>query len=335
VTSRARAYLPEPAKAFVEQNLDGKTIYELRNMALLTTRKALLNADAKENEQPSLSKVAGEFKDAATSGALFTNALSLGEKAAVKVFGGSDEIPKDAGALRRMYNLSTKVTGGVRTYANNQINSATQKALDMASQRADAAKNMAYGRVNQVKDTVAPVAERIGATPVVPSFVYRLLRGSEDKGMSGASAGASMEKEKKAVAPATVPTTTVRVDIVGMQPSDAPQGTVSSSTIKKTTGPPAPSSLPTPATKDNAQVNMEGSTASFGGANVSMDLKDMAGSSSMTSTEDTGARSAGNLGDAGMGATLTGSEAPTSNKDLDDPSSTQVGKKNKKQQTKL
>lgn len=297
VAARAVEYLPMPAKDFLEQNIEGKSMNELKNIAILATRKNLLSA--KDEVNPDLPGLAVEVKDATLSGELLKNAIGLSEKAADKVF-GQVEIPKDVGALRRMYNLSMRVTWGMRDYAYGQANNMNEQAKGMITNRVKQIQSLATQRSNQVTSTISPVLERIGAMPVVPDFIYRYLRGEmpkdmgESGAMSGTSAGLNMDKslEKTKTVATTVPTTSVRVDIVGTKPGEA-------------------------------QIsNVSGSTASFGGANMSTNLKDMKASSDPIG--NTNAQGMGKLGAAGMGVTTTGSEDKTSESE---PQITEEGEK--------
>jgi len=280
---RVREYLPPTAKEFLKQNVDGKSLDELRNTALSATRKNLLSA--KDEKAPSILGLAGEVKDATLSGALFSNSFQLAEKAANSAF-GETESPKDASALRRMYNLSTKVTGGVRNYANSKFNEATGQVLDMTSRRVGQVRGMAMQRVDQMKQTMMPVAERVGSLPVIPDFVFRMLRaGSSPSGsMPQPSSGLETETKQKTTSTTatTVPTTTVKIDIVGVQPKETPKTT--------TTSGPADSS---------ASV----------GSTTSVELKGTGKTSTETTIDNTNAQGKGDLGSKGMGVTTTGSES--------------------------
>jgi len=204
---RAKEYLPEQTKTFIEQNVEGKSIDELGNTALLVTRKNLLGV--KKEKSPTVMALVTEVKDATLSGDLFKNALSLSERAANSLF-GETKIPTNASSFRRMYNLSTKITFGIRDYTTKQLDMAKQQTMNMATKRA-----------NQVRDFVSPYVKQIGETPVIPSFVFRLLRQPVEE----VEEQSSTTVQKKT---ATLPTTTVRVDIVGMQPSEMPQATTTS-----------------------------------------------------------------------------------------------------------
>jgi hypothetical protein len=182
--------------------------------------------------------------------------------------------------------LATKVTGGVRTYANNQMNSMTQQARDMASSRTNQMKGMAMQRVDQARMNMTPILERIGATPLIPSFVYRLLRGEVslpkelDKKMASSTEKTSGASKQTTTTTTTVPTTTVKIDIVGTKPFEA------------------------------NKVSESSKTASFGGMAASLDLKEMKPSSAPIG--NTNAQGLGELGSAGMGVTTTGNEDKSS-----------------------
>jgi hypothetical protein len=248
----------------------------------------------------------GEVKDAAFSGDLFRNSLSLSEQAANSLFGQS-EVPKDASSLRRMYNLTSKVTCGVKDIANKQINQATNQAFDMWRSRVNQARGMAMQRVDQVKDTVAPVVERVGATPVVPGFVYKLLREGQPT--------ESSESTKSSIPGSTqaIPATTVRIDIVGMQPKeDVLQGSASSSDK-----PPSANQALSAPQKDASTIPSEQvssgptSTTDKDKKTSPMGRKDESQKGSeqqQTSGGNTNAQGMGETGAAGMGVTTTGGE---------------------------
>jgi len=229
VATRAVEYLPTPAQTFIHENVEGKSLEQLRDSALFATRKNLLSV--KDEDKPAtLTGLVGEVKDATMSGDLLKNALSLSEKAANTAF-GETEIPKDTNAFRRLYNLAAKVTGGVRTYTTTQMSNLNQQMMNMTSSRVNQMRGMAMQRMDQVKTTMTPVFERIGATPLIPGFVFRLLRGqaspAQEMGLdtskmmpSSSSAttkeeGSSMGMKEKQTTTTTVPTTTIKVDIVG------------------------------------------------------------------------------------------------------------------------
>jgi hypothetical protein len=74
VATRAVEYLPAPAKSFLHDNVEGKSLDQLRDSALLVTRKNLLSVKD-ETTPATLTGLVGEVKNATLSGDLFKNAL--------------------------------------------------------------------------------------------------------------------------------------------------------------------------------------------------------------------------------------------------------------------
>lgn len=220
VAVRASVYLPAPAQTFLKENVEGKSLEQLYGDVVKTTRKNLLSV--RDETEPTLRGLVGEFKDATLSGEVFRNSLNISEKAADNLF-GKTEVPMDASALRRMFNLSNKVTGGVRNYAN----SVTQQVLDVFSTRTNQYRAMAMQQVN-------PVLDRIRSTPLIPNFVFRLLRGeATPKEMPGFGndAGQGLEMESKAQV-TTLPATSVRIDMIGVKPAGEAKVTTGTASIK-------------------------------------------------------------------------------------------------------
>lgn len=288
--TKAKEYLPESARTFVEQNIEGKSPEELSKLALSKTRKNLLSVKANTDKVPTLYELLSEFRTATTSGDLFRNALSLSEQAANKAFGPTD-IPKDQSALRRMYNLTFKVNTGMMDLTKSQLMMARQRAMDMTRQRLNAGTDMVMQRVS-------PILTRIGQLPVVPSFVFRLLRGEitplgEGAKGSGTSAGLRMGMEETkgkapeglgntaqttttTAAPTKQPHVSVKVDV---KPTDAPQATT------------------TTAVSDKQSATLHATAPS---GNTMTQSKETIG--------NTNAQGLGDLGKAGMGVTTTGGE---------------------------
>jgi hypothetical protein len=261
----------------------------------MQTRRNLLSVkENNENMKPSLQQIVGELKDATFSGALLKNAMQLTEKAADSAFGPM-EMPKDASLFRRTYALGTRTVNGVRQIANDQINKVTQQARDMTSNRMDNTRGMIMQRANQVQESVMPIAQRIGATPVVPNFLVRMLRQPEQQ---------PAMQEKQPQQPQMLPATTIRVDIVGTKPEDAPQAT---STSKPD------SSMPKGTNSSSTTVKASTTTDSNMGS--------------------TGVQSSGSIGEAGKNTT-TGSETNTTT-DSSEQSGEGGKQKHKKHSNKL
>jgi len=213
VASRAAVYLPAPAQTFLKENVEGKSLDQLYNEVIRATRTNLLSVKEDTPTELSLPVLAGEIKTATLSGDILRNSLSLSERMANNLF-GETEIPKDATSLRRMYNLSNKVTGGMMNYANTKM----WQTKDMVTNRTDSYRNSVMQRVN-------PVMDRIWATPIIPSFVFRILRGEQprSKEMPGfaANAGQGLEIEGEGKKRGTIPSTSVHIDMVGVKPVGA------------------------------------------------------------------------------------------------------------------
>jgi hypothetical protein len=333
---QAKQYLPPGVKTFVETNVEGKSPEELGKFALGTTRKELLNAK-NEKEIPSLGQLVGEVKQATLSGNLFYNVLGVSEKTA-NAFFGDTKVPKDAGLIRRIYNLNYKVNRGIADLTWQQLNNARHIAMDMTNQRLNQTKEGIYSRAGMMKERVTPLMTRIGQTPLVPSFVFRILRGempsqSGTSSGSGTSAGLRMGMEEtKGKAPeggaggfskstntqqtasnmapiAAQAKVSVKVDVA---PGDAPQATTTTtSTGSKQT---ATTSATAPSGNTSAKAGEAGSIG------------------------NTNAQGLGDLGKAGMGITTTGGESKiTEHEESNVPPTDEAshGHKKKKQQNKL
>jgi len=225
VALKAKEYLPESVRSLVDEVQDqvrGKSFNEVYNLFLNTTRKNLLSIKVKlDAPAPTLKHLMGEVKDATMSGALLNNTLDLSEKAAGKAF-GKMEIPKDSGPLRRIYGLSAKVTGGVMEYANGQYNTAKQAAMNMLRQRMDQTRQRVTNGADMMNQQLSPIMTRIGATPLVPSFIFRLLRGEYSLGQSWFRGSSTSDMAEGT----TAGKTTVKVDVI-TQPTGAAKSTTS------------------------------------------------------------------------------------------------------------
>jgi len=285
VALKAKEYLPESARSLVDQLQDqvkGKSFNEVYNLFLNTTRKNLLSIKLKPDAPaPSLRDLVGEVKDATLSGALFNNTLDLSEKAAGGAFGVT-ELPKGAGPLQRMYGLSTKITGGVYDYANTKYNNAKQAAMDRLRQRMDLTRQRAMNGAGYVQQQLSPIMTRIGATPLVPQFVFKLLRGEYSLGELGLRSGSSSASSKSAEGGVALDgKTTVKVDVVTKQAGT----TVASATASDQSSSGHASTYAEAAKGDHPSSYVE--AAKIGNTN---------------------AQGLGQLGEAGRGVTTTGAE---------------------------
>jgi hypothetical protein len=213
VALKVKDYLPETAKNLVDQLQDqvkGKSLSEVRDLAVNATRKNLLNVN--KDDQPSLRDLTMEVKEATKSGVLMKNALELSEKAAGTCF-GEIEIPKDAGPLRRVYNLSAKVTRGVMDYSTLQLNKAKDATRDMVNLRMDQTRRNMYNAMDMVRQQMSPIMTRIGALPVIPPFIYRMIRGEPSSQTSNLSTSKSTAKTGGAAKIAPGGTTSVKLEV--------------------------------------------------------------------------------------------------------------------------
>jgi vacuolar-type H+-ATPase subunit H len=312
---QAKQYLPPGVKTFVETNVEGKSPEELGKFALGTTRKELLNAK-NEKEIPSLGQLVGEVKQATLSGNLFYNVLGVSEKTA-NAFFGDTKVPKDAGLIRRIYNLNYKVNRGIADLTWQQLNNARHIAMDMTNQRLNQTKEGIYSRAGMMKERMTPLMTRIGQTPLVPSFVFKFLRG-EMPSQSGTSAGFRMGMEEtKGKAP------------------EGGAGGLSKSTNTQTTSNMAP-------TAAQAKVSVKVDVAPADAPQATTTSKQTATTSATVasggSIGNTNAQGLGDLGKAGMGITTTGGETKiTEHEESNVPPTDEAshGHKKKKQQNKL
>jgi hypothetical protein len=210
---RAKEYLPEPAKEFVKENLENKSLNEIGQAAITVTRKKLLSVE--KETAPTTKELALEVKDAALSGKLVKNILTLSEQAASRMFGESPKQP-NAGSLRRVYNLSSKVTYGVLDVANKQMNMARQKMMDTAN----------------------PYLDSLAKTPIVPSWMMRWLRSSTAAIPTGSNLQQQSTTKSESQQQVTAKTTgekATKVSVnVDVSKADAPAGSTTARDIPTT-----------------------------------------------------------------------------------------------------
>jgi hypothetical protein len=234
---KAKVLLPQPAKEFVEKNVEGKSPEELAKQSVVLARTKLLNAEEKAaTEIPSLGQLVGEVKNATFSGKIVYNVLGLSEDAA-NAFFGKTEVSPDAGLLRRAWNLNTKVNKGMSDLTWQQLAMAGNMAKDMAYGRIDQTKQGVMSRAEMVKQKLSPVMTRIGQTPLVPGFVYKMLRADT----STLAPSMKMESSSKSSTPASAVTTTekqkinVNVNVVEQPAAPAAKSDVTTSKSSETT----------------------------------------------------------------------------------------------------
>jgi len=156
---------------------------------MVISRTKLLNADEKAAKQiPSFGQLLGEVKNATFSGKIIYNALNLSEEAANKFF-GETQTPANAGLIRRVWNLNSKINKGMKDLTWQQLSMAGGMAKDMAYGRIDQTKQGLYSRADSIKRMMTPMMTRIGQTPIIPNFVYRTLRSGDSSSMAPQSAG--------------------------------------------------------------------------------------------------------------------------------------------------
>jgi cell division septum initiation protein DivIVA len=154
--SMAKEYLPEPAKDFVDKNISNKSLQELRQDAIVATRKNLLGV-TDTSKAPSLRDLANEIRGALWSGKLLKNSIGMTESAVEAVVGPLPPgTPKDAGNLTRVYNLSKFLTSTAFDYGRLKAGEVTQGT-----------KNKVNQRVQQAKETVTPV---MSSLPIVGRY---------------------------------------------------------------------------------------------------------------------------------------------------------------------
>jgi vacuolar-type H+-ATPase subunit H len=317
---QAKVLLPLPAKKFVEQNVEGKSPEQLAKAAMVISRTKLLNAAEKDaTEIPSLGQLVGEVKKATFSGKIFYNALGLSEEAANKFFGDS-ELPANTGLIRRMWNLNSKVNKGMKDLTWQQLGMAGNLAKDMAYGRMDQTKQGVLSRADMMKQRITPMMTRIGQTPLVPGFIYRMLRAPDSSLPSGGP-----------IAPMGT-SAGLRMGMEGTK-GKAPEG---SGAATASAGAPA---VTTEKQKINVNVNVVAADAA--GAKMDVSATAASGNTSMKATEkgaigNTNAQGLGNLGQAGMGITTTGAEVPSDHQESSLPP-TEGGdaKSKKKHQNKM
>jgi len=254
----------------VENEVKGKPLEELSEQAIDLTRKNLLGVKA--DSPPTVGRLMTEIKDATWSGNLFRNALSISEKAASKLFGGQTEIPKETGYLRRVFNLNFKVGTGLKDMAMDQFYSVKNTTVNAVQSRVNYTK-MALNK------QLTPVWNYIGSLPVVPPFVYRMLRGETVEPTSSSSS--SKNRETKGKHKETKMTTQTKPTNVNVEVTVDTAAAAQKSSTTTTTG----------HTDSSAHTYVE--AAKHGGANT---------------IGNTNAQGLGEKGAAGVGMTTTGDE---------------------------
>jgi len=152
---KSKPYLPENVKDFVEKNIENKSLPELTNDVISSTRKNLLSAE--KEEMPDMKGLALEVTDAVTSGKLVKNVLDLSEKAVSSQFGELKN-PPNTSNLRRVFNISIKVAEGIRLFTMDKVSNLTFRY------RAMLLKNM-----NSFRARIDPFLNQYG-TPVMRSL---------------------------------------------------------------------------------------------------------------------------------------------------------------------
>jgi vacuolar-type H+-ATPase subunit H len=333
---QAKILLPQPAKEFVEKNVEGKSPEELAKKSMVLARTKLLNADEKSaTEIPSLGQLLGEVKNATFSGKIFYNALGFTEEAANAFFGKTDVSP-DATLIRRAWNLNSKVNKGMKDLTWQQLSTAGQMAKDMAYGRIDQTRQGVMSRADMVKQRISPVMTRIGQTPLVPGFVFRMLRSDNmgESGMpsggsggpAGTSAGLRMGMENtKGQAPEGTGAATAKSSSTAQQQNVAPPKINVNVNVVGVDTPQAPGTVSTAKTDMSTGV----SATAASGNTASKTEKGTIG--------NTNAQGLGDLGKAGMGITTTGAETATEHHESSVPpteGSDASSKKSKKYQSK-
>jgi hypothetical protein len=152
---RVKEYLPEDLKGFIEKNIEGKTLNQLRMDAMNTTRKKLLSVE-KEND-PSLREFAMEVKDAVQSGTLAKNVLDISQDAVSNNVAKVDVSP-DADSKTRLLEIGKTVTSKLRQVTMDGWNRTRKNTTDMINKQMD----------NLIRGHLAPFVDRYG-TPSIRS----------------------------------------------------------------------------------------------------------------------------------------------------------------------
>jgi len=225
---------------------------------------------------------------------LMRNALDLSEKAVSNAFGPMKNAQPDAGTLRRLYNLTWNVGGGMTNYTQQQIELARQRAMQMAMDRMNNSKDMAMQRASQLQQTASPYVDRILnlRIPLIGRFLGpKSSMGSGSGAISaggvGTSAGLNMGLAQ------------------GMKPggtSSTSTQTTSSKTEKQQAAPQQGATVTVEVKGMPTEVKKETSTS----------MESSSSSSSSKPIHNTNAQGLGELGSAGMGVTTTGDESSTS-----------------------
>jgi len=155
VIDKSLPYLPESVKDYYDKNLEGKSLEELTNEAVLSTRKNLLSVE--KEEMPDVKGLALEVTDAVSNGKLFKNLLDISENIVSSNFGALKSTP-DASNIRRMYNISLKVADGLRLYGMEKFSQTKRNVSDRVTIN-----------LYQMRDRIMPLLDRY-ATPTLRSL---------------------------------------------------------------------------------------------------------------------------------------------------------------------